>query len=254
MARTLLDIVQSILSKLDSDEVSSISDTVEADQVADIVRQTYFDIIDEYQLPGQRAIITLESVSDVNRPNLLKLPDNIQSLMDWNYDTREELEDAMRYSPVEYLAPSEFLKVVNQRDSNDTNKYKVVQVESNVRITVDITTGPRYWTSFDDKYIVTDNINQAVDTTLQGAKTQAWVEKRWPFEKSGDFVISLPQNLESLLYRTAENEAYAVYKQAVNPKLEQKEKRLRIRAQRNKHRTQQHENNTIFGSPNYGRN
>jgi hypothetical protein len=79
------------------------------------------------------------------------------------------------------------------------------------------------------------------------------MEKRWVFTKESDFVVNLPQNLGSLLYRTAEGEAYAVYKQSVNPKLEQKERRLRIRAQRNKHRTQQFENNTMNGGPNYGR-
>lgn len=254
MARTVLDIVQGILSKLDSDEVSSIADTVEADQIADIVRQTYYDIIDEYQLPGQRVIGNLESLSDLTKPNVLKIPDNTQSLIAWNYDVRENSEDALRYSPVDYKMPSDFLNHVNQRDAKDTTKYETVYVSSGVPIVVDITCGPRYWTSFDDKHIVTDNVNKTVDSTLQAAKTQAWIETRWPFEKRDDFVVSLPQNLESLLYRTAENEAYAIFKQAVNPKLEQKERRLRIRAQRNKHRTQQYENNTIFGSPNYGRN
>jgi hypothetical protein len=253
MARTLLDIVQGILSKLDSDTVNSISDTVEADQIADIVKQTYYDIIDEYQLPGQRVISNLEGLSNLTKPNVLKIPDNTQALLTWQYDVRENDQDALRYSPVEYMQPSAFLKMVNQRDSADTDHYLVVEVATNVPIIVDITCGPRYWTSFDDVHIVTDNVNQQVDSTLQASKTQAWIERRAAFLKEDDFVVALPQNLESLLYRTAEGEAYAVFKQAVNPKLEQKERHLRIRAQRHKHRTQQTENNTIFGSPNYGR-
>lgn len=253
MAQTLLDVVQGILSKIDSDTVNDIADTVEADQVADIVKQTYLDIIDEYQLPGQRVLTTLEAVGDIERPNLLMIPKDTQVLMSWQYDARERDGDPLRYIAMEYKLPNEFLKIVNMRNSNDTINYKVVHVTPNLPIIVDIRSAPRYWTSFDDETIVTDNVNLAVDATLQAAKTQAWMEKRWVFRKESNFVISLPQNLGSLLYRTAEGEAYAVFKQSVNPKLEQKERRLRIRAQRNKHRTQQYENNTMNGGPNYGR-
>lgn len=253
MARTLLDIVQGILSKIDSDAVSSIGDTVESDQIADLVRQTYLDIIDEYQLPGQRVIETLEGLSDINRPNMLKIPDDTQALLHWQYDIRRAPTDPIQYSPVEYRMPTDFLRLTNLRNAGDTDTYKIVYVEPNVPVIVHKKTRPQYWTSFDDKHIVTDNYNESVDATLQSSKTQAWVEKRHIFVKEDTFVLNLPQNLESLLYRTAENEAYAVFKQTVNPKLEQKERRLRIRAQRNKHRTQQYENNLMNGAPNYGR-
>jgi len=252
MSTTLLDVVQDILSTLDSDLVSSIGDTVEADQIADIVKKVYRDIIDEYQLPAQRVITTLESVSDTSRPNLLKLPDDAQALLQWNYDHRLEDTDPIRYSPVEYLSPYNFLRITNQRNVSEEG-FEVVYVETGTPIIVDTRYGPKYWTSFDDKYIVTDAIDLHVDATLQASKTQAWIEKRWVFHKLDSFVINLPENLIALLQRTAENEAYALYKQTVNPKLEQKESRLRIRAQRNKHRTQQYENNLLNGAPNYGR-
>jgi hypothetical protein len=253
MAQTLLDIVQGILSKLDSDTVNDIGDTVESDQVADIVKQTYYDIIDEFQLPGQRVLTTLESIGDLTRPNLLRVPANTQSLISWQYDARESPTDPLRYIPMEYRLPMDFLKSINYRNSLDTESNMVVQVNPNVNMVVDIRSAPKYWTSFDDDIIVTDNIDLAVDATLQSAKTQAWIEQRMTFVKDSDFVIELPENLGSLLYRTAENEAYSVFKQTVNPKLEQKERRLRIRAERNKHRTQQYENNTMNGGPNYGR-
>jgi hypothetical protein len=252
MSRTLLDIVQGILSTLDSDTVNSISDTVEADQVADIVKQCYFDIVDEYQLPGNRVITNLEGVSDVNRPNMLKIPDDTQSLIHWQYDGRILNSDPLNYLPVEYRPPDLFLEEVNRRDSLETTKYIVVYVQPNVPIITDFTTHPQRWTSFDDKYIVTDNFCLDVDASLQASKTQAWVEKRHIFEKTDEYIPTLPDNLQSILYRTAENMAYALNKQVVNPKLEQKEARLRIRTQRNKHRSQQTENNFMNGV-NYGR-
>jgi hypothetical protein len=172
--------------------------------------------------------------------------------MHWNYDLREHPTDPSRYSPVEYVAPADFLYRTNQRNSAD-DEFTVVEVYPNIQVIVDTRRGPNIWTSFDDKYIVSDAIDLNVDASLQGSKTQAWIEKRWVFEKNDDFLINLPSNLIALLSRTAENEAYALFKQTVNPKLEQKERRLRIRAQRNKHRTQQYENNLMNGAPNYGR-
>lgn len=252
MAMTLLDVVQEILTTLDSDAVSSIGDTVEADQVADIVKKTYRDIIDEYQLPYQREICNLESVSNLDKPNVLKLPDNAQALLHWQYDMRTHPTDPISYSPVEYLPPYNFLEMTNKRNAS-TDGFRVVYVEIGTPVIVDTRFGPTKWTSFDDKLIVTDNFNSDVDATLQGSKTQAWIEKRRVFHKEDEFVIDLPENLLALLARTAENEAYALFKQTVNPKLEQKERRLRIRAQRNKHRSQQYENNLMNGAPNYGR-
>ena len=49
--RTLLRLVQDILSSLDSDEVNSISDTPESLQVANIVRTTYEDLVSLLDLP-----------------------------------------------------------------------------------------------------------------------------------------------------------------------------------------------------------
>jgi hypothetical protein len=39
---TLLEIVQDVLNDMDSDEVNSISDTVEATQIANICRSVYY--------------------------------------------------------------------------------------------------------------------------------------------------------------------------------------------------------------------
>jgi hypothetical protein len=42
---TLLEMTQDILSDMDSDEVNSINDSVESLQVAQIIKTTYFNIV-----------------------------------------------------------------------------------------------------------------------------------------------------------------------------------------------------------------
>jgi len=43
---TLLEMTQDIMSDMDSDDVNSINDSVEALQVAQIIKTTYYNIID----------------------------------------------------------------------------------------------------------------------------------------------------------------------------------------------------------------
>ena len=44
MKQTLLQMTQSILSDMDSEAVNSISDTVEAQQIASVIEDTFYNI------------------------------------------------------------------------------------------------------------------------------------------------------------------------------------------------------------------
>lgn len=71
---TLLEITQEILSALDSDSVNSISDTVEATQVATIVKRKYYDILSRGNLPDQQILLQLTASGDATKPTLMYLP------------------------------------------------------------------------------------------------------------------------------------------------------------------------------------
>lgn len=251
MAKTLLDIVQDILPLLDSDEINSISDTYEALQIARIVKQEYENIVEEYGLATHGKLSALEAVSDINRPTHLKLPSNVRNVVWWKYDKRLDIASPSLYNDVKYLDPKAFVEQCNSRDSTDTDN-QVVSLDANTKITISKVSSPTYWTTFDNTYIVCDSFDSNVDSTLQESKTQAFVEEIPAFLMDDSFVPELPDQLFALLCRSAEATAYALQKQAVNPKLEQKEKRMRVRAQRNKYRVE--EQQTPFkGTPNYGR-
>ena len=61
MRNTLLQMVQSILSDMDSEAVNSISDTVEAEQVASVIQETFFNIVAARYIPEHRPLIKLTS-------------------------------------------------------------------------------------------------------------------------------------------------------------------------------------------------
>ncbi len=79
---TLLQLVQSILSSMSSDEVNSIGDTTESMQVANIVETTYFNVINRAGLPDQCELFQLNPFTDSTQPVMMTRPDNI-SRMDW---------------------------------------------------------------------------------------------------------------------------------------------------------------------------
>lgn len=82
MKQTLLQMTQSILSNLNSDEVNSISDTTESMQVAEVIKQTYFNFIARAQLPEHYDLFQLISANDSTQPVVMTKPDNIK-FMDW---------------------------------------------------------------------------------------------------------------------------------------------------------------------------
>jgi hypothetical protein len=80
MQMTLLDMTQNILSALSSDEVNSISDTTESMQVATIIRNKYFDIINRVDLTEHDQLIQLDPSLDPTIPVQMFVPDGVAEI------------------------------------------------------------------------------------------------------------------------------------------------------------------------------
>lgn len=98
MKYTLLDLTQSVLSSLSSDEVNSIGDTTESMQVAEIVRQKYFDIINRVDLPDHEQLVQLEASADSDSPVLMFVPEGIANLSWLKYYNSNVLDNAVSTS------------------------------------------------------------------------------------------------------------------------------------------------------------
>ena len=70
----LLEIVQEVLDVIDGDQVNSISDTDEAEQVATIARSVYRNLMTGNTWAHNKGFITVVNTGDPNRPNYLNLP------------------------------------------------------------------------------------------------------------------------------------------------------------------------------------
>lgn len=219
--KTLLQLVQDVLNDMDSDDVNSINDTVESTQVAQIVRTCYEEILSNRNWPHLKKLIQLDASGTLDRPNYLRLPEGTKEMIRFEYDKRKLGGTKIQYRPITYLYPDEFLKLVNDRDSDKTN---IILVSDTSGITLSIVNdkAPDYWTSFDDEYIVCDSYDAAVDSTLQKAKTQSlcYIEPAWSHTDS--FIPDLPSEAFSLLQEESKSTAFLALKQMPNQKAEMK--------------------------------
>ena len=212
---TLLDITQDILSDLDSDVVDSISDTVESSQVAQIIKTTYFNIIDGKDWPQLKEFIQLEAATAA-KPTHMKLPDDVIDVEWIKYNTKKAAGTYDVYVDIIYKTPKEFIDVLALRKSDET-KVTVVSDDSGVTLNILNNTAPTIYTSFDDTYIVMDAYDSAIDTTnLLQSKSQAFgkVEPTWTV--SDTFVPDLPQQAFSYLLAEAKTACFLVLKQSEN--------------------------------------
>src|SRR6266550_5944910 len=78
--QSLLNMVQNILSSLDSDEVNSIGDTVESRQVAQIIENKYYDMVSRGFFPEHNRLLQLDPSLDPTRPTLMFIPQGVSKI------------------------------------------------------------------------------------------------------------------------------------------------------------------------------
>lgn len=217
---TLLEIVQDILSDMDSDEVNSINDTVEALQVAGIVKSTYFNIIDGRDWPHLYEFFQLDPSGTDARPTHMALPSDVLDVRYIKYNVRTSTDTKDKYTLIKYKTPEEFMEAVDARDSSES---RVTQVTDPTSILINILNdvAPTFYTSFDNVNIVMDAYDSDVDTTLQQSKTQCYGKVYPTWTVSDTFTPDLPLNMFSYLLNESKSTCFARLKQLGDQKSEQ---------------------------------
>lgn len=244
---TLLEMTQNILSALDSDEVNSISDTVESAQVAEVVKETYNELFSNVDNPSQRALMQLAALSNPDLPNYLRIPNDVDNVYDIRYDY--QTEGSTDYQNVTYLSPTDFLNRINMSRSS-ANTIEVVD-PSGVRLWIVNDENPKYWTTFDNETIIFDSYNNTLDTTLQNSKSLAWVTKTAIFNMADDFIPPIDAKHFPMLLAEAKSVCFVNIKQVSSAKEEQRSKRQRVRSQNDQWRLDQRRPYNRL--PDYGR-
>ncbi len=239
MKSNLLQIVQSILSDMDSEDVNTISDTVEAQQVASVVEDTYFNIIAARDIPEHNKLIPLVSLANNAKPTHFTYPARTKQLMrvDYNIGTASVPD----YREIVYVEPLVFL------DRMDETAKKVTTVDQSVELFVGNDKDPSYYTSFNDNHIIMDAYDAAVEANLAANKTRAFCAIYPTFSQTDAFEPDLDQTLMPLLLSEAKSACFSLFKGGSDPKVEQSARRLKSYVQNDQYKSNQSARN------NYGR-
>ena len=244
---TLLDLTQRILNDMNGDEVNSISDTLESQQVASIIRDTYSEIISDRKWPHLNRLLK-PSPRGSSYPTHVDMADAWVYLDTIYYNVRNQTATKDRYEEIEYMPPDDFLDFTNARSSDSADVDSISDPESTVTLLILNNKAPQFWTTFDDETLVFDSYDNLVDTNLQASKFQVWGNFEPTWSHTDTAIPDLPAKAFPYLLAEAKSTAFNALMQVGNQKAEQQSRRQRVWLGREKWRGNQGQS-----FPDYGR-
>lgn len=241
MKRTLLQIVQNILSDMDSEDVNSISDSIEAEQIASVVRDVYYNMVSTRMIPEHQELIKLVSLSNSARPTHFQVPDSVKRIdfIRYNVSTTSDIE----FKEIQYIEPLLFL-TLHQDGANVTTVY---DVNGNTPLLIRNDQMPTYYTSFDDLHIVMDSHKSTTDQILAENKTQALGHKIPTFTISDNFTPDLDEVLFPYLIAESKSTCFSLFKSGVDQKIEQAARRQKSYMQSDMYRVKKENKRPYYG-------
>lgn len=227
---TLLEIVQDILSAMDSDNVNSITDTIEAEQVADIVKREYYDLVVEQDYDSFETIFQLVGSGSSTKPTRMTFPDNTMKVLSVKYDRRTSVSGPDSFTEITYLSPLEFTNLVDGRDSTASNV--LVHVENGINFNIINDIPPTYYTVLGDDVVLFDSYDASVDVSLQDNKSKCIGMKEPTWVHTDTAVPSLSWQLFPLLIARAKRASFDLVKQQPSLTAERAAKKIEIALKR----------------------
>ena len=241
MKRTLLQIVQNILSDMDSEDVNSISDSIEAEQIASVVRDVYYNMVSTRMIPEHQELVKLVSLSNSSRPTHFQVPDSVKRIdfIRYNVSTTSDTE----FKEIQYIEPLLFLTLHQVGTNVDT----VYDVNGNTPLLIRNDQMPTYYTSFDDLHIVMDSYKSDTDQILAENKTQALGHKIPTFTISDNFTPDLDEVLFPYLIAESKSTCFSLFKSGVDQKIEQAARRQKSYMQSDMYRVKKENKRPYYG-------
>ncbi len=232
---TLLEVVQDVMNDMDSDEVNSISDTVEATQIANICRSVYYDIITTVDLPEHMGLMTVTGLSDTSKPNYMDA-DSVTEIKELRYNISDTIGE-LEYKLISYVPPDEFIRKIVSRDTTQAEVILVQDPASGISLPILNNKMPDYFTSFDDRYLCFDSYDSSVENTLQTSKTMVLGVRLPSFTLSDSAVPDLDDTIFPYYLAEVKSRALSLLKGGPDPKVEQFARKHRYFQRNNRSKT-----------------
>ena len=236
MKMTLLEMTQAVLLAMESDQVNSISDTIESDAVAQLIRSLYYDIANDLGLPEHDSLVELTASGSALQPCLMHVPANVTKISAISYDIRGDLEDDVdlpNWKKLTYVPIDRFIELTQGYRSNSST-IGSMQLETDGDTFEFIHRNdamPTYYTSFDDDQLIFDSFNKDIDTTLQKSKTLCYGSRVSTFTLTDSFVPDLDASEFPYFLNRAKVRAFAEFKQQQHQEAAGEARRQKIMTQ-----------------------
>jgi hypothetical protein len=221
---------------MDSDEVSSIDDTVESQQVAKVVRTAYFDIINRARLPEHYDLRQLNETSS-STPVIMTVPSDVDHIEYVKYDWATATDPEINMQLLTFKPMQDFLDMQDRLDptATDVDSLTLTVGSDNHTILFKNNGPPRYYTTTDDNKVLFDSYDNEVETFLRQTKSRAYCRLSIPWTMVDSFTPDLDEPQFALLLNEAKSLAWAELKQSPHSKAEQSARRAWTQLQKNKH-------------------
>lgn len=248
---TLLELTQNILSAMDAEQVTSIEDTVESMQVAEEIRNTYYEMLGNFETKSKLEFIALEDFTnqETDHQNALKIPDNVDKIEWIKYDI--STTSSPIWKDITYLTPDDFFQHVFQNVPTE-NVEVVLTPAGTFRYSVPTNKDPEYWTTIDNEYVLFDsyNIDQNVSyPRIVKLYSLVYAEVIPAFTLADATIPDLEDKFFPMLLAESKSACFVNYKGVSNSKEEQRSRRQIVRHQNNRARYNEHKQSPF----NYGR-
>lgn len=238
---------------MDSDEVNSVSDTIESNQVSLLLKSVFYDIASDIGLPEHEGLVQLVASGDTSKPVLMTSPTNCVKIRNILYDRKTSTETNPLYEEIKFKPFDQFVKD-QQLVRNDTTEVGTVDVVSNggtFPILYQSDRGPTYYTTFDDRTFIFDAYDSDVDSTLQSCKTMCNGVIFPEYLLEDDFTPDLNPTQFSYFINKAKTRAFAELKQTNNQESASETRRQKIILQKKKYSSPS--TPRVYTAPRYGR-
>lgn len=216
MSKTLLKVVQDYLTYVDGFQVDSIFDSEESVQAAQIAEHVFNTIVDKNRDQMCLTVVrSLDASADADLPCVMLIPSEIRRIHDSEIWYNTHTSGGVQWSRVKVIDPKEFLAYVSGVNTEQVNT-EIMEVNG-VPFVIMNNRAPLYCTTFDDRTIVFDSYDLAVDTTLQESKTKVVATQAPVFLLQDDFLIPLPDRMLSGYTDVVINECAVALRGVGNP-------------------------------------
>lgn len=239
MRYTFLDIIQLVLSSLDSNKVNSWSDTSESEQIGYTIRDTFNYMVSDREIPELKQLRTLVPYSELIRPTHFFYPVDCQSIEWVKYNKVLNNTDPINMEPVQYCLPSDFLDKTYYLNATDDWVQQVTEPSSNINYLIRNNKNPDYWTTFDDKTIVMDSFYNVVDDSLQESKVLVYGIFLPRFEMVDSYIVPIDDNQFQILINKVKTICFYEMKKEIHQIAADDVRKARVRNfnKRNKYET-----------------